>query len=232
MDWATADYTRTYGDTFFLPEPDHDAGVYLLDEAGRDTDPDDRARVPIRYYGDSSGRYGRPVRSSGRATPYDHARARRLREGFHGNIVSSKRNNHAIFDAAWDERPMHYNPSAGSDWAHLVPHPSQRPYGGGPAPSLAFPMITASESLNNPKDLFQGSASGGVTPQEAARRETRREVDRMLQIVKVVLLVIVVVLLAMTLVSAHQRLKGIEQSVQEAVSVLRATAGASAAAKA
>jgi hypothetical protein len=232
MDWATADYTRTYADTFFLPEPDHDAGVYLLDEAGRDTDPEDRARVPIRPYGDSCGRYGRPIREPGRVTPYDYARSRGLREGFYGNIVSSKRNNHAIFDAAWDERPMHYNPNAGSDWAHLVPHPSQRPYGGGPAPSLAFPKITASEALNGPKDLFQGHVGdAGASPpsaQEVARREARREVSRTLQIVKVVLLVVVVVLLAMTLASTYQMAKGLERSVQEVVGVLRATASAKA----
>jgi hypothetical protein len=224
MDWATDDYTRTYADTFFLAEPDHDKGVYLLDEAGRDTDPEDRVRVPIRAYGDGSGRYGRPIRRSERATPFDYARSRGgLREGFYGNIVSSKRNNHAIFDAAWDERPMHYNPNAGSDWAHLVPLPSQRPYGGGPAPSLAFPIITPSEALNKPKDLFQGQLQ--ETAGREARREARREVDRTLQILKVVLLVVIVVLLAMMLASTRQLAKGFERSVQEAVSLLRAAAG-------
>jgi hypothetical protein len=217
MDWATSDYTRTYADTFFLPEPGHDAGVYLLDEASRDTDPEDRVRVPIRRYGDVAGRFGRPIRCKAGSTPYNRARARgELREGFYGNILSSHRNNHAIFDSTWDERPMHYNPSAGSDWAHLVPPPRLRPYGGGPAPSLAFPIISQSEALNRPKDLFQG---GETAADQSCKCPSP---DRLLQLIKIVLLIVIVVLLAMTLISAQRLSRDLEKTIHEASEILRA----------
>lgn len=184
MDWSTSDYTKTYADTLYVPEPDHDAGVYLLDEAGAGPknswlgpDPEDAA---------TDSRVRAPLRPAGRA-----------REGFYtgGNIVSDRHNNHAVFDAAWDERPLHYSPSAGPDWAHLVPSPRQRPPGGGPAPSLAFPMITQSEAQVGPKDLFTGGRAPGPGPDGWTP-------ELALQLIKVVLLLVIVVLLALTLRAA------------------------------
>ena len=38
-----------------------------------------------------------------------------------GQFTSSRRDNHAIFDVAWDERPQRYRPESGPPWARLVP---------------------------------------------------------------------------------------------------------------
>ncbi len=53
MDWATDDYTRTYGDTIFVPPSSAYEGIYLLDEANRGEDPitDSPPAVPILPYG-------------------------------------------------------------------------------------------------------------------------------------------------------------------------------------
>lgn len=194
MDWSTHDYTRTYADTFFLPDETHDSGVSLLDEAGAR---DEHPRAPIRDERDVRGRH--------RETYYTG-----------GNIVSrdgDKRR--AIFDAAWDERPMHYNPNAGTDWAHLVPPYARRPYGGGPAPSLAFPMITNSEAQVGPKDLF--SVGGGAAAATAASSTAG-----LISIIQVVLLVVLVVMMACLLnsvshVARDLRDANLEKEIRRAV---------------
>lgn len=224
MDWSTNDYTRTYADTFYVPEQDYDAGVHLLDEAGPDAGDaiSDRVRAPIRPYGDRDGRYGKAARRPIIGTPYNEYRTR---EGYYtgGNIVSGPREKtRAIFHAAWDERPMHYNPNAGTDWAHLVPPPHLRPPGGGPAPSLAFPMITNSEAQVSPKDLFtagNGGNGGNDCGKSCDCRQSAAEFT--LQIIKVILLVVIVVLLAMSLSAAGRVARDLEKSVKDAVSVLR-----------
>lgn len=163
MDWSTGDYTRTYADTIFVPEEDSDRGVYLLEEGGKDTDTANRA--PIRPYG-QPGRWGEAGRPRGAYTPYN---VQRTREGFYGNLESSRKNNLAVFDNDWDERPMHYNPNAGTDWARLAPPPSLRPPGGGWGPNLAFQKTTPSEGLDHPgtvnrpslASVCAGCAAGG-----------------------------------------------------------------------
>jgi hypothetical protein len=222
MDWSTHDYTRTYADTIYVPEQDYGAGVYPLDEAGPDADDavDSRVRAPIRpyslsdKYADRGGRYGRAARHPIVGTPFNEYRTR---EGYYtgGNIVSNRENQRAVFNVAWDERPLHYNPNAGTDWAHLVPPYSARPYGGGPAPSLAFPMITNSEAQVRPKELFAAGAGAGACGHSA---------ELVLQVIKVILLVIIVVMLAMSLSAAGRVSRDIEKTIREALSAARAPA--------
>jgi hypothetical protein len=217
MDWATDDYTRTYADTIYVTRPDADEGVYLLDEAGRGTDAagDPYVRVPIRSYDKRAGRCGGAPQgyTRGRA-----AGAPRTREGFYGNIISDRRNNPAVFNAAWDERPLHYNPGAGEDWAHLVPPPSARPPGGGPAPSLAFPFITQSEAMIRPKDLFSPNAGAGAGTSGGGGCGMSAEF--VLQLIKIVLLVVIVILLAMTLSAAGRLARSLEKTVKKATLAL------------
>jgi hypothetical protein len=107
MDWSTNDYTQTYADTIYVPEHEYDSGIYLLSMA-------DLGEKPP-------------------PAPAPH------KEKYYtgGNIISRRENNRAIFDAAWDERPRHYSPGAGPEWAHLVPPPRGEE---------AYPRITHSEA--------------------------------------------------------------------------------------
>jgi hypothetical protein len=210
MDWSTNDYTRTYADTLYVPESEADEGIYLLDEAGRGSDPttDDHLRVPIRRYGG----YTAPPGAKGR------------KEGFYGNVVSSRENNRRVFNAAWDERPMHYNPNSGRAWAHLVNQPR-------PEFSPTFPPITQSEALNDPRSVslpgspsrecaglgcgregFAGGAHGGG-----------RSCDcQGLQLLKVFLLVVIVVLLSLILSAAGRVAKSLEKTLRSTVEALGA----------
>ena len=216
MDWSTNDYTQTYADTIHVPEQEAGTGVYLLDEAGPPVDTGDRPHVPIRPYGRPPGRFGTPYQTSNRDRVYTRypSQKQAIKEGYYtgGNIISDRENNHAVFDVAWDERPMHYNPSAGPGWAHLVPSATQRPPYGGPAPSLAFPMISTSEAQVGPKDLFTGSNGHGGHGGHSGHGVCI-ELAPLLQIIKVVLLFVIVVLLAMTLVAAGRLSRCLEKTL-------------------
>ncbi len=214
MDWSTNDYTQTFADTIYVPETGADTGIYLLDEAGdsqRDA-PDDRARVPIRPY---DYRHGRPARHPGVGVPSRPGG----REGYYtgGNIISDRENNHAVFDVAWDERPMHYNPNAGAEWAHLVPSQTQRPYGGGPAPSLAFPMITNSEAQVSPKDFFTPGKNQGNP--DAKARAAVAEIT--LAVLKVVLFVILAILLAMAIIAVGRAARAFDRMAVSVAALLK-----------
>jgi hypothetical protein len=238
MDWSTGDYTQTYADTIYVPEQEYGEGVYLLDETGQESDP--YLRVPIRPYEmvirQSCPDKGKVTRRPGSEVP--------RREGYYtgGNIISERGsgNDRRVFDVAWDERPQHYNPNSGPGWAHLVPDPRARPYGGGPAPSLAFPMTTNSEATvypsHNPfpsatsKECFShverqqapyfgGGASPCCTPATSDARQ-----DLYFHLIKIILLVVIVVLLAMTLMASTRLAHDLEKTVKEAVRALGAVA--------
>ena len=219
-DWSTGDYTKNYGGTFYLPPSTADEGISLLDE-DRPEDPGTHARVPgpWGYEGRRRGRRG-GCREAPREGPREGAREGSRREGCRGsrregyytggNVISDNENRRAVFDAAWDERPLHYNPHAGTDWSHLVPPQSCRPHGGGPAPSLAFPMITNSEAQVSPKDLFAAGPAGAPAP--AARACCGAEMT--LQVIKVILLFVIVVMLAMALAAAARAARALEEAAR------------------
>lgn len=202
MDWSTSDYTQTYADTIYTPEQDYDAGVYLLDEAHCDR---------------PSARCGATGTCHGSQAHPGH-----VREGYYtgGNIISdrSSGNLRRVYNVAWDERPQHYNPGSGADWAHLVPDRRARPPGGGPAPSLAYPMITNSEAIVAPSHNPYPSA-----PSKECFGDKGATADQCLQLMKVVL-VIIVVLLAMALVTSARYARGLEKTVKAAVEALRSVA--------
>lgn len=187
MDWANSDYGQQFADTFYTPEPNHDAGIYLLDEASQDTD-SERERV-VRA----------PIRAQ-----------KSSREGFYGNIISDRGDLPAVYNVAWDPRPQHYNPNTGAEWAHLVPPPHARPYGGGPAPSLAYPKVPyASDGFLGGHGRDTGCQCGGGRPRGDS-----------LQFIKFTLLIIIVVLLAMTLATMGRMTHNIKKMIREAVIIL------------
>lgn len=159
MDWASDDYARGAADSY-VRQPDSDVGIYLLDDASRAEDPNTGAPTP----GPGPRRDPLRVRAPGACGRYGCPLPRR--EGFNGSGTPySERGSGTlarIFAGDWDERPEHYNPAAGADRAHLVPPPCARPYGGGPAPSLAFPVLSQSEGANNPNAY----AGAGVPARE------------------------------------------------------------------
>ena len=128
MDWATSDYTRTYADTIFVPEPDHDSGVSLLDPSDQSDNPEN-GRDRLRSYGHRDGRYGRTIRHSEKAAPHNERR-----EGFRGgarenyytggNVVSSHKNLDRVYDVAWDQTPQSRTPATGPTAA--APPPASR----------------------------------------------------------------------------------------------------------
>jgi hypothetical protein len=233
MDWASEDYTRDSPGTFYTRAPESGTGIYLLDEASRETDPyrSNEGRVPIRPYdARASGRYGYPNRRpepkgfAGYAEGFNGGAPRRERccgrEGFVGpGVIDSERasgNLAAIYEAGWDERPMHYNPNAGCDWAHLVPSPCDRPYGGdrgGRASKAAFPIgLSQSEGLNAPESAMLTGAptrecfAGGAPPATAptANDPCHCGAAQNMQVLKIVLLLLLVVMLAMSLMTSHR----------------------------
>ena len=223
MDWATSDYTRTYADTIFIPEPGHDSGVSVLDQSDQSDNPEN-GRDRLRPY----GRRGHPEK----AAPH---RGRRENYYTGGNVVSSRKNLDRVYDVAWDQTPQQYNPNSGASWARLVPNPRDRPYGGGPAPSLAFPMITTSEAMLHPgNSVFpcapskECSAGAGTSdmPHSRCSKEgflgggsvlsSPITVEVSLQFIKVILLVIIVVLLAMTLAAAGRVERRLEKLARAA----------------
>lgn len=237
MDWASNDCTRDYADTFYTRAPESDTGVYTLDEAGQ-RPASNRNAVPIRGYdARAPGRYGQP---NLRPEPPGFAgyaeRGGAGREGFNGSgspySERASGNLDRVYASGWDERPMHYNPNAGKDWAHLVPPPCARPYGGGPAPSLAFPLwVTQSEGADNPRVAPQnGSLSrecftGGTAAQaaaplaqaaaplaQAAAPPAQALSAQNMELLKIMLLIVLVVMLAMTMSTAHR----IEKQCQKA----------------
>jgi len=235
-DWATSDYTRTYGDTVFVPEPGYDSGVYLLEESGQENP---AAGYPQRTgvgYGHRPGRYGETAR--GHPGPAGPVRSRGVKEGYYtgGNVISqSGYDRQELYNTAWDERPERYNPNSGADWARLVPNPRDRPYGGGPAPSLAFPMISQSEAMNKPDDaVFPSAASSECGTKGCGRPHAVREnfaglpsaravvtVDALLQVFKVILLFVVVILLAMALVSSNRIERDLEKLTREVALMMK-----------
>jgi len=244
MDWATNDYTRTYADTIYVPEPDASEGIYLLDEAERGFDPWDRDR-PSERRNCGIGRFDPPYRAPSRelrgGTQRSEGGGRRetFQEGYYtgGNIISTPRDNlHRIYGAAWDERPQRYNPRSGPDWARLVPDPRDRPYGGGPTPSPAYPIIPHSAAIDNIWDNSAPTApsrecgrdpspplehfGGGAPSGRGVAPVTNCGADHALQLVKVFLLIIIVVLLAMTLMAAGRLARALEKAVSEAVGLL------------
>jgi hypothetical protein len=237
MDWSTGDYTSVYGDTFYLPESH--GSVYLLDEAERGPDPYE-PRAPIGRY-DYAPRGGdRPCKQSGylstdRAQYYGGREGysgtpRSSREGFYGNVVSERGDGELarVYNVAWDERPMHYNPNAGTDWAHLVPSRADRPYGGGPAPSLAFPLQTPSEGLNNPQASSWASAPCRGSPaKESFQGQTPTTPTLSSQDVQLFILVIVIILLSVALMDANRQTRSLEKLLKKSFRIGQTNAAGS-----
>jgi hypothetical protein len=159
LDWATSDYAQTYADSLYTTEPEPDSGIYVLsdDESGGPCVGVD-AVPPRRPLGQRRRPVGAGLQKSGPS-----AVGPGEKEGFYGNVVSSRRGQRPIFDAAWDERPQRYRPDTGPAWAELVPLPCRRPPGAAPVPSLAFPVMSNSEAVVGPMDRFTSGGKAAPT---------------------------------------------------------------------
>jgi len=155
IDWASSDPILGHGDVLHIPPPESDAGIYLLEEAERATPRCDPSRPPYERGGSMSRR------RSGLPDGY--------REGFtngyrreNNNAIPCRTGLRSVYDVAWDERPLHFAPGAGAEWAHLVP-----PARCGPP---AFPVLSQSEGANNPDKMQLNGrccdkfAVGGTVP--------------------------------------------------------------------
>lgn len=140
-DWSTEDYTRSYGGTFYEGPPPGE-GVVLLEEAGNRFSPGcghARGRVEACSACGTCGGGSRRERFASNA-----AAARG--PGAYDVATSDVGNRAVIFNQAWDERPQHYNPNAGEEWARMgLPLPRQTWRGGPPEP--AFPIVPGSEAI-------------------------------------------------------------------------------------
>jgi hypothetical protein len=223
MDHASGDCTQIYADTFVYTPDTYDTGVYTLDDSERANERwcDDRARVPIRRYKRNECN---PVRSGG------PVRCGEVREGFRGketywtgktavNAVDRERKN-AIFDGDYDERPLHYAPLAGEDWAHLIPRQSQRPLGGACTTSLAFPA-----NLEDEKEVMRLRAEDprlreGFQSQQPSQPQIPSISEIHLQYIKIFLLIVIVVMMAMTLAISFKMVAGTQRSLKKAIKLL------------
>ena len=152
QDWSSDDYTRSYGDSLFVPPQDSDAGIYLdegYDDLGRRR-PDAAGYAPPRHsthwgraqaqhwpgalaqpgcapggrarYSNSVSAYGAPWDPAAAGVYQPNGNSRK--EGFAGPgfHLSDREALGPIYNVNWDERPAGYNPAAGPDWARLTPN--------------------------------------------------------------------------------------------------------------
>ena len=161
-------------------------------------------RRPVERDRLRSLRSGRARRPDGAIRPpWPGGGERPPREGYYtgGNIIGAAEEPPPGLRRGLGLAPPAYNPHSGTDWAHLVPDPRDRPRGGGPAPSLAFPLVPHSAAIDAP---WNNPAPTAPSPVCAGRKEGfgASPSDHSLQLIKVFLLIVIVVLLAMTLMAA------------------------------
>jgi hypothetical protein len=205
MDWASDDYSRVYADTYLTPAPDTGTGIYLLDDAGHDTDTDSH---------DHGRRCGSRCGPGPKGAP---ARPRREKYYTGGNIISNRGDPRAVFNVAWDERPH-----SGADYTRLFPPPTA--HHGPPA----FPLNTQPPGanilggLNRTKEYFGGADScGGRAPCRCGPHAAELN----LQYLKVFLLIVIVVLLAMTLMAAARLARSLEKTAKSSKKLWQADLG-------
>lgn len=239
IDWSSDDYTCVHGDTFYVPE--QTASVYLLDEAGEAADHygDPHLRVPISRYeyrmGGKDKPCAQPPRNRARTSPPNARDRPGQKEGFYGHVVSDRADGELTrtYNIDWDERPMHYNPNAGTDWAHLVPSRWDRPYYGGPAPSLAYPVLSQSEGINDPRaNPWPGTPSPECgmrqvpwPPEHKESFSAAAAQDTPAQQAQMFILVVIIVLLAVALVSANRHARSLEKLLKKSFRAAREARG-------
>ena len=221
-----------YADSFTLPDADEE-GVFL-DEGASDCD-------SVR--GDCPGRTGRGLqglRDNFRGDRRDNFRGPRRgnpgapdiptpagRETFY---ASDRRGRPELDRVNWDERPprgathTYGNANDPSEWFHLVPSPALRPYGGGPAPSLAYPIpapgrgaeLNGLGSVNLPtaRECF-AAAPAQASAQASAQAPAPDHAIKITfpQLGVIILLFVAVVLLALVLKSAGRIISCLERTV-------------------
>lgn len=239
MDWgATNDPVTNTSDVYVLPEY-NDEGIYLLDEAGMDTDPSPRRDTlerdlsTVRMRGGLVGKVsrenfrGRPSRfqPTGTQTFLQYRKTMPTQT----ELRSSRRGRPPIEQAGWDDRPPGFRPDDGPAASAFVPPPLVRPPRGGIitpweisyAPSYSEAVMKASV----PDPNMVGLAPCGAVPTAAhlAGRETFTggassgsyalgvQMGKIDTFLKIVVVLVIVVLLAMLCVTASTEKKIVKQ---------------------
>jgi hypothetical protein len=118
----------------------------------------------------------------------------------------------SVFNVAFDERPLHYSPHAGLEWAHLAP-PADR----GP---VAFPILSTDAAQMFARDMFS-AAPGAAAATACGGAQVLSGVELSLQILKVVLLFVIVAMLAFAMVAAGREARALTSVIRDAIASLR-----------
>lgn len=171
-----SDYAHSYGDVMQSPD-DVDGGIYLLEEAGRDTDPYLESqrrtreqplsgvrmrdpRVVSRPSLQGARRFEEPNREDfipfPRPPPVlsEFERYSRDIPGYRG-LRSDRRDRPPIERVAWDERPRRFRPDDGPVDSEFYPPPAARPPGGtiNPTPTQMNSAPSNSWAVDHPAGL-------------------------------------------------------------------------------
>lgn len=225
MDLPVPDIAYSYSDVFQSPI-EEEGGIYTLEEAGKNTDPNTGPNIRNRYALDLRMRGPPPI---GGMTSYARP-PKRVAEGFSSKayargssnavpsstgLKSARWNRPPIDDIVWDERPRSFRPNSSNLHAELFIPPQLRPWGGGPSPYLAYPTYSPARAVSvidgftgDPNGAATGSSGGGISA---------KSIEVGLQMVKVVLFLVIVILLAMWMVVQMQS-SNLRQCIREAVS--------------
>ncbi len=112
------DYAGGWKGVFVPTEVNDEFGVSILDDPAARRD----KRGRRDWLGDAGAdRVDRFLGGPGRALDDEYVRGSRQlgHPGFRGQVTSSRRGRAAIDASGWDNRPPHYAPSSGNDYAHL-----------------------------------------------------------------------------------------------------------------
>lgn len=188
-------------DTYDSGYEPYDEGIYLLERANHAVATADR--------------------------PRNQAKQPR-KESFSNNLNSDRTNIHSIYDESYEPWPLRYNPGAGPEWSNLVPRQSDRPWGGGWAPSLAFPIPKnppfgrrdfIARGCGGERDIGCDSGCGGEG-RERFGGKVACTPEMTTQYIKIFLMVVIIVLLAISITIAFKLSRGIEKTIKTAIKVL------------
>lgn len=129
MDWgATNDPITSTSDVFVLPEY-NDTGIYLLEDAGNDTNP----RRETRERPLSRVRMRRGAKEGFGSRPTATQSFRQYQASIPGQMLlkSSRRGYADVEEAGWDNRPRGFRPDDDAKWSAFYPPPYTRPPLGG-----------------------------------------------------------------------------------------------------
>jgi hypothetical protein len=245
MDWSPdGDYMNGSSD-----DP-YNGGIYLLDSEDNIARLEARnmAKMPppsLRAFHNPVG--GAPPRFAMTNAPPRFAMTNAPprstgKETFASPIQSNENNIHAIYDVAYNDWPMRFNPNAGPADSNLLPSQVQRPYGGGwspsqfPAPHFPYTDNYVPRSCNSaaPREYFDSIAKKDWDVEKWQRRpfnfgcdkftsgneESHAGILMSAEYVKIFLMVIVIILLAISLTVSLRLSRSIDKTIKTTIKVM------------